>query len=257
MKKSILIIVILSIAALCFAGPLQEMHKRVIAGSTVAAGGGDCPDGTYKFAYNGDHSSGTDYACFDSGNSSKQGTETDPGTNITVSEDYIEFDAENAYMTWAVAGDDGIDDQEGTVYFSVYIVDDGGIGTNSIFESFGTTGSGPYLKMVTLSGQTIAFIDDDTTNNSTYGATLSGDTWYRVGIAWKVGATPSFSISAVTLGSAHSWADDNDTLGANAWTPDDITVGDNLAANGVVDTVRVADIVIVSTFKGTDIWDQQ
>jgi hypothetical protein len=38
MKKSILIIVILSIAALCFAGPLQEMHKRVIAGSTVAAG---------------------------------------------------------------------------------------------------------------------------------------------------------------------------------------------------------------------------
>jgi hypothetical protein len=41
MKKSILIIVILSIAALCFAGPLQEMHKRVIAGSTVAAGGGE------------------------------------------------------------------------------------------------------------------------------------------------------------------------------------------------------------------------
>jgi hypothetical protein len=39
MKKSILIIVILSIAALCFAGPLQEMHKRVIAGSTVAGGG--------------------------------------------------------------------------------------------------------------------------------------------------------------------------------------------------------------------------
>jgi hypothetical protein len=38
MKKSILIIVILSIAALCFAGPLQEMHKRVIAGSTVAGG---------------------------------------------------------------------------------------------------------------------------------------------------------------------------------------------------------------------------
>jgi hypothetical protein len=38
MKKPILIIVILSIAALCFAGPLQEMHKRVIAGSTVAAG---------------------------------------------------------------------------------------------------------------------------------------------------------------------------------------------------------------------------
>jgi hypothetical protein len=45
MKKSILIIVILSIAALCFAGPLQEMHKRVIAGSTVASGGG--PDVWY------------------------------------------------------------------------------------------------------------------------------------------------------------------------------------------------------------------
>jgi hypothetical protein len=42
MKKSILIIVILSIAALCFAGPLQEMHKRVIAGSTVAEVGGSC-----------------------------------------------------------------------------------------------------------------------------------------------------------------------------------------------------------------------
>jgi hypothetical protein len=42
MKKSILIIVILSIAALCFAGPLQEMHKRVIAGSTVAGGGAEC-----------------------------------------------------------------------------------------------------------------------------------------------------------------------------------------------------------------------
>jgi hypothetical protein len=39
MKKSILIIVILSIAALCFAGPLQEMHKRVIAGSS--SGGGE------------------------------------------------------------------------------------------------------------------------------------------------------------------------------------------------------------------------
>jgi hypothetical protein len=39
MRKSILIIAILSIAALCFAGPLQEMHKRVIAGSTVAGGG--------------------------------------------------------------------------------------------------------------------------------------------------------------------------------------------------------------------------
>jgi hypothetical protein len=38
MRKSILIIAILSIAALCFAGPLQEMHKRVIAGSTVAEG---------------------------------------------------------------------------------------------------------------------------------------------------------------------------------------------------------------------------
>jgi hypothetical protein len=44
MKKSILIIVILSIAALCFAGPLQEMHKRVIAGSTIAGGEESCSE---------------------------------------------------------------------------------------------------------------------------------------------------------------------------------------------------------------------
>jgi hypothetical protein len=57
MKKSILIIVILSIAALCFAGPLQEMHKRVIAGSTVAAGAGVCT----KYIENSDNWGPDDY----------------------------------------------------------------------------------------------------------------------------------------------------------------------------------------------------
>ena len=45
MKKLLIIFLVLFIPGLCFSGPLQQAHKKVIAGQTVASGG-DCSSQT-------------------------------------------------------------------------------------------------------------------------------------------------------------------------------------------------------------------
>ena len=229
-----------------------------VEGQVVTSGAAyTCPTGTYLFAYDGDYTGEVKQACFTNGTANKLGTENDPGTNITVSADYVEFDALNANLTFAVTGDDGLDDQEGTIYFSIYIVTTAG--SNNLIESFpASLPDQNGIKILTSTGQLIGFIEAGNVQHSTYGSTLSPDTWYRVGYAWKVGgAGANHSISGVTLGSVHSWADDEDALDATAWTPDDFTIGENYGGNVVENTIRIKDVLVVPTFKGTDIWDLQ
>lgn len=211
-----------------------------------------CASGTYMFDYDGDYNGDTDKACFTDGGANKDGTIVD----ATVTSDYVEYSASDDYITWDVASEDGICDTLGTIYFSVYIVDDGDIGENALIESI----NGNDKLAVFTNDSTNGVYGMHAGNNGAhvmYVASAMGftiGTWVRVGHSWQTGIGGNDHALAINaVGAATTWQDedDDDLLAWNA-NPDDITIGENAIGKTVNDTVRIKDVRILSTYKATD-----
>ena len=131
MKKTILILIILSFVDVCLAASIQDMHKMVIARKN-AAGGNWCPVGTYVFYWDGEHPDGTGYACINDGEStvnvnSTNGTaaiHADYNLGSEGSEAGIQLDSNGDWIDWLVANSN-VDDQ-GTIRHLAYYTEDMG-----------------------------------------------------------------------------------------------------------------------------------
>jgi hypothetical protein len=255
MKKSILIIVILSIAALCFAGPLQEMHKRVIAGSTVAGGEGGtagCIDGA-TFSYNGDHASGTTYGC-DSVGAGIAGTNN---SLDSISSDYITFNANNENLTFAV--DPGeLDDSEGTICATVYI-DAADPGDDLIWESVIDSENRIWGRIVGTNDTPNFYFEGQDTYATVYAnAAITGQAWYRICYAWQTGAdsggTHSAKIQAGETAMTNWTSAEVEVEDLDDWSsdPDFYSLGENESSQTTTDTIRVKDVFISTTYQDTD-----
>ena len=247
-RKLTIVLLILLIPTLVFASLMRRRAIVAVAESTTTTTAASaCWSGTYMFAYNGDYTADTDKACFTNGDVNKDGTVVD----ATVTSDYVEYSAVNDYVEWVVSAEDGFSDEQGTVYLSLFIVDDGAVGENQLMEFFGDAND--YMKIQTFSSAVFGAYHFSETEGSDYtvGSEVLADTWYRLGIAWKTGTgDPDFSAS---MNGGSSWADDTD--GLEAWT-DAVTairIGEKDSGENVSDTVRIKDVVILSTYKAADI----
>lgn len=219
-----------------------------ICGQTVASGGDPCGcSGTYMFCYTGDYSGDTDKACFNSGASQKDGTVVD----ASVSADYVTWSSTNDYISWAISGDDGFNDDEGTLYFDYYIDDDGNIGYNALIESYADANN--YL-MIYINGADDRVIARFISNGSTQELYLSAaaGTWVRVGYTWQTGADAGGK-HALSIDGGSTWGDE-DTEDLDSWTtaPDDITIGEKDGGVDVYENPRVRNLIILSGYKTAD-----
>jgi len=237
----------------CYAS-VGVQHAAQVARSK--AGGGDCPCYTGEtFGYNGDHSSGADYAC-DSAGAGLDGDVVD----ATVSTDYIEFSAVNDYIKWTIDVSE-LDDQCGTIYLDVYIVDGAGdIEDNAIIESYHDGNNLISINTVDADNK-IQVIHRNQGNDRRVAITgNSADGWIEVGYTWCDGATGcngNTDAHAVSVDGGASWGDeDNESI--DGWddgapqNPSSIAIGENNSGLAVDQTVRVRNVVILDGYKTAD-----
>ena len=260
MKKTIIIIaLLLALPSLCFAGSLQEKQMAVIAKkNTTTVDPCSSPTSTYMFSYTGDYSGDTDKACFANGTTSKDGTIVD----ATISASYIEYAAVNDYISWAVASGDGATDTQGTIFFSLYLVDgSSGVVDNSVLEiGVDTWNTNNYIVCYVLgSADTIRCLHNGNNNvQSTTGAasSLTVDAWYRIGYTWKTGDPGGHKISIVALGNDPSWSAEADPNLLTAFTEgvviQHILFGEKDYSSAVGHTTRIANAIVLSGYGSDD-----
>ncbi len=258
MKRLCLILFVLLLAAPAMAEePLQlaRMSGPMLGSGVVAADPCGCQASSYLFCYTGDHASGAGYACFTSGANAKDATEVDPGTNVSVSTDYVAVTGTDSYVQWGVSSNDGFSSSAGTLYFSVYVVDDGNSDVDNLvwFEIVDDVNNWLLVYVTNASNTfTVHWNGQGTIAKITKTSALNLATWYRVGVAWDA-AGNNLSLSIVSLGSSHSWEDGSgltfDTFAASA---DLIRIGENIYGTGSDDTSQIANVVIFNSYKASD-----
>lgn len=248
MKKLVLTLFLLLISAPAFAGTTI----RIIGGA--AAGGDDCLSDTYLFSYDGDHSSGTAYACYDSGNSSEDASEKNADSYST---EYIAYDDVDENTTWNISGDITDLDGEGSLFVSIYVPVDGTYNRAvSIVESY--IDANNFFACYTDNAANARVNCDRVDNSAASGTYTSGKmtdtpTWWRLGYTWKAGT--GHDISLVTLGNGETWEnEDADNVAQWSSDPDEITIGDKDANKtpSPLEGIRVKDLIITSTYQDSD-----
>lgn len=226
-------------------------------GNTVVSGG-DCPSGTYEIGYNGDHSSGADYVCYESGTASEQGTTV----NATVSSSYVSFSSANDYLEFTITGDISAGlDTSGAIYFSLNMASVAGV--NAILElSYG--GSTSEIITARFDGTKIRFDNEGGGQNQNINSTVvsAASTNYRCAYQWDA-TNDIHECKCVTSGSV-TWTspDDSDSEAIDEWDdadgagsavdPDTLTIGEHFSAFSVTGEVRVWDVFVVSGWDSTD-----
>ena len=215
-----------------------------------------CAGSTYMFCYTSKYSGDDAKACFTNGTLTKDGSENG---GILVDEFGVTHDAANKYITWVVAGGDGINGSvAGTLYVSLYLVDEGNadVDTNDFFEASGDANN--RIKIYTHDGSNSVygyFRSQGNTQDLGAGIALSFETWYRVGYSWEPGADAAgkHSISVVTLGNDQNFATEHtEDLDTMTTAIDDVTMGENEAGTGMTDTVWTRDLIILSGYQTDD-----
>jgi len=242
---------------------VQLMRRNLFAkgegaASTTTTTVAGCPSwvDTYMFAYDGDFPSDTDEACFTSGADSKDGTVVDADVNAYR----VEYSAANDYVQWSVSDGDGVDDSEGTLYFSLYITDEGNadVDSNALMEVWNDGDNNIYISTDDSTDKIRAFHEGNGTQaNAFSGDAITTGAWYRIGYTWQTGADAGGknSTSSVALGNSVNWDEDVEDLDdwAGDKQPNSITVGEQLSQVGVNDTsIRIADLVILAGYQTAD-----
>jgi len=211
----------------------------------------DCQVGTYEMAYNGDHSSGADYTCYNSGAANEQGT----AQNVTVTSDYVSFTTSNDFLKWTVTGDIAANmDEQGSIFFSVYTVNDGAYATSPILEFYYDSNDTMYF---VVDGASTRFRFNNyggAVSSSVFSTGKSIATWYRCGYSWDTTAN-THCARCVTSGTVDlSSPDDEDSEAVDPFAGDPTTfaIGEDLSGVGPNNETRVKDTAIVSGYKATD-----
>lgn len=252
MKK---VIIFLSVLALLLMGAVEYHHSQarmslMIAApqEPAAAGGGDCPAGTYKFYWNGDHSSGDDHACVDSGNSSDAWDATNGGavgSAYGYAGDGFGVTGDNQYRIWTVTSDDIFSEDLGTICVRFWVdasVDDECV----LFESEYNNDGENYLLCHVEAADTVLCKQEG--NNSAIYARSDGDTvnlnaWNYMCYRYDPGSTTH----GVSLNGA-TWDDDAEAV---AWVvePNDFGLGEYETGVNFTENCYVDEIFVFGTYE--------
>ena len=254
MKKLILS----TLFILCLSFQASAWNPMVV----VSGGGSSCPS-FYNatdviFSWDGDHDSGTEYACNTAGDA-LEGT----NSNLTIHTDYGEsgsnganIDATDKYLTWEDSGDQYIDDVgPQTIWMRVYISatpDDYTV----LFES-----------VYNADNRLELMIADDLSNFDYYNAGSSpasathsvlAGSWIDIAYSWTTPAGAGTPTGDHSSWGGSTWEDNDNELGyAMASNLPNITLGDNLTgANGpgAGKYINVTQFAIVDGYKSAKPW---
>lgn len=217
------------------------------------------PAGTYKFWYNGDHPSGTNYAYSDSGSGSEAGSIT----GSSVSNDSVTVDTAGENITWSTTSNDLVSGTKGTVFFSVYVSDEGNadLGSNALLEVY--LDSLNYLRIYSAdaSNNITALHRGNDGSLPTIGtsfASLGIGAWYRVGYSWQTGADTNgeHAIILQTGDEAlNDWSEattESEDLDDWSGSPTSLTVGQSHFTDLEDASFQIKDVIITSEYKDLD-----
>lgn len=242
--------------------PLQSsITVTLMGGGSVA---NTCASGTYEAGYDGDHSSGADYICYESGTANEQAS---ANTADSVSSSYVQFDAANEALTFTLSGDISADiDSQGSVFFSWRNVDNGDTTYDSgaILELTYSATENINCASVAASQRIFCFHLGAAESNNVFLGGLTYDTDYRCGYTWDATAN-THALDCVASGSV-AWTsnggspDDEDSEAidgfddSGAVDPTFIAIGENLSNSAFTgdDDHRVWDVFLTTGYKGTD-----
>lgn len=237
---------------------LLALCSSVWAGNVVMLGGGEastltdpcsCPTSVYKFCYTGDYSGDVDKACFSNGSVVK-----DASLNSVdvINSSYVEYNAANEVIRWAVSNKDGIDDTIGTLFFT-YKTPSLIAGDNILIEIYVNTNNYISITYVEYLGYIRVYHKGNGNSQYLTGGSFSTSSSYRIGYTWKTGNPGGHKLSIVPLGSATSWSAENDSnlLTAFSVAIDKIQFG-KTSLGSVYDTNRVSDLIILGDYSAND-----
>lgn len=230
-KKLSLLVLLVLIPTLAYAWGV------VIVGGGVSSAVYECYVETYMSAWDGDYDGDTDKACFTNGGAQK---DENANTHVTYHTDYGEasvgadFPDRDDYVEWVNSGDDGFDDNEGTLYIRIYLhtPDEG---TNACFEMVNVGNEATDLMSLgwTATEDVVAYRDGGGESDALAdpSVAISEDTWTTIGLSWSVGrGTQDWSITDDA--GANWYGDGVDSIADMANAPDAIRMGNLFEGSG-------------------------
>jgi len=231
-------------------GPKPTLADIPANTTTVTTTIDPCSAGTYLSCWNGDYTSDTDKACFDSGASAKDGTQNDGtiGTDYGETGNGFRITAEDQYLKWAVSSEDGIDDEEGTVWMSVYVTEDESRTDSTVFEAHVDVNNGIDIQ-VKGNNRVRGRHEGDGAPNNLDDATImiSPGEWHRIGYTWKVAT--DFHCVAVN---ESAWVCQEETLTAFDEPLDQMQIGEDNTEATQTDTIDIDNVYVTGTYQDDD-----
>ena len=208
------------------------LNPAIVGGGVPAAGGGDCPAGTYDGSWDGDHSSGTGYLCIDDGGSAADASASAGGTMHT---DYGEGGGtgyrvtdDDQYYEWTNA-DAGID-VVGTLCVRFNAAIGGGTVRQYIGGIHNETYNDDHVGIAINSDDTVYGIQraDTTADGWNSTATITRGTWSTACITWRINAGNDEGVAlwtGATPGTITWESFDTDDIGDFAAAPTHYAIG--------------------------------
>lgn len=219
---------------------LARLTMPVVAPSQAAS---SCPTGTYLFVWNGLYPADTDKGCFTSGTAQKDGAQTG-GTLIAGS--YTKT-ANNQYILWVVAADDGFNEEIGTIWVNINITNDGTDSTVQVFESVADANNTIKFQVNSTRTVTVTYVGNATSKSKSSVATVSEGSEQHIAASWDR-VSNNFCVKV----GANAW--ECSTPGLTQWTtqPDDVTMGENINGGGENDVCAITGFRITETYQSAD-----
>lgn len=207
MKKLIIAFLVLLLPSFSWAGSQQI---RQVVGMAKSSSGSSCMSGTYLFAWDGSHTSGTDFACDGDGNSIDGAVTGSPAFSTSYGEDGSEMamriDANGEYVTWADSAGTLVDiNGAQTVWLRVYF-DSVPIGYTRVWHAGNTD---PLSTLLVEPGPATIrglYSHLTTTETKSTSSAITEDAWVDIAYSWDATGADH----AVNLGS--TWQEDLNEL---------------------------------------------
>jgi len=243
--------------------PEARLSTILLSGTPATTGTVDnCPDATYAFAWTGDNTSGSDYACTSNGTSSVQAASSGGslayGTSYGENGDGVQINAADEYLLFTASGGDIIDDEASTIWFSIRTNGDVDMANPPpyIFESYlGGSNANELYGYVRPDEDVATIAWGASTGESWNGADadITNGEWHRIGVSWDA-ASGYLCVDT----DDQSWANCSGSNTFTAWNdgspadPDDFTIGENQTGNAFTWEIHMDNIYIVTTYKAAD-----
>lgn len=223
--------------------------------TTFPASEGSCPSlaSSYKFAWNGDYPDNNLLACNDLASFTKAGV---TGGTVEINSDYgysgngFRKTANNEYVNFAFdSGDSLINDELGTIWMRVYIVSDGAMTNDMVFES--SSNSTNFIYIIINSDKSLRGYFRDNVNQqyvvSTIGSaadTVHWNEWNWIGYSWDA----TNNRHCVTIND-ETWYQESETLDAWATQPNNVAIGEKDRGGTESDAIWIDDVYIFNTYQ--------